>query len=177
MGFVYIQGVGILMILLPLVGAALVGYPPADKIPAVTQEIRNLPFLKTATIPNIAVNKVKLNSTDWSHDVNQCPNRNDWALTYDDGPTSETLRVLANLNDLKIKATFFVVGGRILESSNALASAYSQGHQIAMHGWSHAALTTLTNEQIVAEMYWTAKAIKEIIGVTPLYVRAPCTIY
>lgn len=37
----------------------------------------------------------------------------------------------------------------------------------SVHTWSHPYLTTLTNEQIVAELGWTAKAIKEITGVTP----------
>ena len=34
-------------------------------------------------------------------------------------------------------------------------------------------MTSLTNEQIVAELKWTEKAIFSIIGVTPLYWRPP----
>jgi len=47
------------------------------------------------------------------------------------------------------------------------------GHQLSVHTWSHPYLTTLTNEQIVAELGWTAKAIKEITGVTPNTMRPP----
>lgn len=43
----------------------------------------------------------------------------------------------------------------------------------AVHTWSHPALTTLTNEQIVAELGWTRKAIKDVAGVTPLLFRPP----
>lgn len=41
----------------------------------------------------------------------------------------------------------------------------------SVHTWSHPYLTTLTNEQIVAELGWTAKAIKEVTGVTPNTVK------
>ena len=34
-------------------------------------------------------------------------------------------------------------------------------------------MTTLTNAQIVAELGWTRKAIKSILGVTPLTMRPP----
>jgi len=46
-------------------------------------------------------------------------------------------------------------------------------HQIAVHTWSHPALTTLTNEQIIAELGWTKKIIKDVLGVTPNMMRPP----
>lgn len=47
------------------------------------------------------------------------------------------------------------------------------GHQIAGHTWAHPALTTLTNEQIIAELGWTRKVMNEILGVTPNMFRPP----
>lgn len=47
------------------------------------------------------------------------------------------------------------------------------GHEISVHTWSHRLLTTLTNEQIVAELAFTREAIKEVIGVTPTTMRPP----
>jgi len=38
---------------------------------------------------------------------------------------------------------------------------------IRQHTWSHTALTTQTNEQIVAELGWTREAIRQITGVSP----------
>jgi hypothetical protein len=35
----------------------------------------------------------------------------------------------------------------------------------------HAELTTISNEQIIAELKWTELAIKEVIGVTPRLMR------
>lgn len=39
--------------------------------------------------------------------------------------------------------------------------------------WSHHALTTLTNEQIVAEIKWTEKAILDATGLRVRYMRPP----
>lgn len=50
---------------------------------------------------------------------------------------------------------------------------YMTGHQLAVHTWSHPSLTTLTNEQIVAELGWTKKVIKDVTGVTPNTWRPP----
>lgn len=58
-----------------------------------------------------------------------------------------------------------------------LQSEYMAGHQISVHTWSHSALTTLTNEQIVAELGWTKKVIKDTIGVTPNTFRPPCEFF
>lgn len=34
-------------------------------------------------------------------------------------------------------------------------------------------MTTLTNEEVVAQLYWTQKAIKETMGITPKCWRPP----
>lgn len=54
-----------------------------------------------------------------------------------------------------------------------LQSEFIAGHQISVHTWSHPSLTTLTNEQIVAELGWTKQVIKDTIGVTPNTFRPP----
>jgi hypothetical protein len=48
-----------------------------------------------------------------------------------------------------------------------------QGNQISVHTWSHSALTTQSNEQIIAELGWTKKIIKDVLGVTPTTMRPP----
>jgi len=47
------------------------------------------------------------------------------------------------------------------------------GHQIGVHTWSHTPLTTQSNEQIIAELGWSKKVIKDILGVTPNTFRPP----
>ena len=46
-------------------------------------------------------------------------------------------------------------------------------HQLAVHTWSHPEMTTLTNEEIIAEFGWTKKIIKDVTGVTPTFWRPP----
>jgi peptidoglycan/xylan/chitin deacetylase (PgdA/CDA1 family) len=96
-----------------------------------------------------------------------------WGLTYDDGPSPYTPTLVNYLNSQNLKATFFVVGSRVVASPPLLQAMYSAGHQIAVHTWSHPALTTLSNEAIIAELGWTMKAIKEVLGVTPNQMRPP----
>jgi len=43
----------------------------------------------------------------------------------------------------------------------------------AVHTWSHPYLSTLSNEQIIAELGWTKKIIKDVLGVTPNMMRPP----
>jgi len=49
----------------------------------------------------------------------------------------------------------------------------NDGHHLCVHTWSHPAMTTQTNAQVVAELYWTLKAIKEATGVTSKCWRPP----
>ncbi|KAF9981444.1 chitin deacetylase [Mortierella antarctica] len=62
------------------------------------------------------------------------------------------------------KATFFIIGSRAVSYPATLKRAYTEGHQLGIHTWSHTPLTSLTNEQIVAELKWTEKAIFSVVG-------------
>jgi len=108
-----------------------------------------------------------------STDIESCKTKLDWGLTFDDGPAPFTPALLKKLKDNNLSATFFVVGSRVIERPTMVIDEYMSGHEVAVHTWSHASLTTLTNEQIVAELGWTRKAIKAAIGVTPTLMRPP----
>jgi peptidoglycan/xylan/chitin deacetylase (PgdA/CDA1 family) len=99
----------------------------------------------------------------------------DLMLSFDDGPSSgNTERVLSALSKYGIKATFFVLGSTVKQNPDVLLKIHKARHEIGIHTWSHSDLTLLSNEQILAELLWTAKAIKEVIGVTPSVLRPPC---
>lgn len=82
-------------------------------------------------------------------------------------------RLLKYLDEKDISATFFVVGSRVVEKPDILREEYMSGHEISVHTWSHRRLTTLTTEQIVAELGFTREAIKQVLGVTPTTMRPP----
>ncbi|KAJ7284458.1 hypothetical protein C8J57DRAFT_1447010 [Mycena rebaudengoi] len=106
-------------------------------------------------------------------DVTTCPDKLTLGLSYDDGPDTYTPDLLRYMHEKNIKSTFFVVGSRIISYPAMLQTEYMEGHQIAVHTWSHFPLTTLTNEQIIGELGWSKKVIKDVLGVTPTQFRPP----
>lgn len=59
-------------------------------------------------------------------------------LTFDDGPSENTISVLNTLKDKDVKATFFVVGGNILHGDQeTFRRIYDEGHAVAMHSLTH----------------------------------------
>lgn len=106
-------------------------------------------------------------------DITDCPNPMQWGLTYDDGPGFYTSNLLQYLDEQKLKSTFFVVGSRAVQFPRILQAQFMGEHQIAVHTWSHTPLTTQTNDEIIAELGWTKKIIKDILGLTPNMMRPP----
>ena len=106
-------------------------------------------------------------------DIDECQEKNHWGLTFDDGPANYTSNLLHYLDEVQLKATFFVVGSRVTAFPATLQAQYAGGHQIGVHTWSHKALTTLSNREIVAELGWTKKVIYDTLGVTPNMMRPP----
>jgi len=106
-------------------------------------------------------------------DITACPDKMTWGVSFDDGPSPYTQTLLDYLSTKDLLATFFVVGSRVIERPQVLLEEYMTGHELSVHTWSHRPLTSLTNAQIVAELGWTRKAIKHVLGVTPTTMRPP----
>lgn len=108
-----------------------------------------------------------------STDIVECPDKLTWGVSYDDGPSDYTADLLNFFDDQKLTSTFFIVGSRAISRPAILQAEYMAGHQLSTHTWSHPPLTTLTNEQIIAELGWTREAIRQITGVSPNTMRPP----
>ncbi|KAG0181805.1 hypothetical protein DFQ29_007033 [Apophysomyces sp. BC1021] len=112
-------------------------------------------------------------------DVKNCPQVGDWGLTYDDGPLGSDAGEWAEPNlynflaQHKQKASLFYIGSNVVTSPAAAQRALADGHTICVHTWSHPAMTSQTNEQVVAEFYWTLYALKEVLGITTKCWRPP----
>ncbi|EGF99006.1 family 4 carbohydrate esterase [Melampsora larici-populina 98AG31] len=174
-------------------------YPALDQVPPVDSDIVKqwVSKIDMSKAPNVSVNglngctnttfnaaSIAKSGSDgncWSTcsgcirdtDVTSCPNKGTWGASFDDGPSPYTPSLLQYLDQKKLKATFFVVGSRVISYPKVLQAEYMSSHQICLHTWSHTSLTTLTNEQIIAEFAWSMKAIKDVIGVTPNCARPP----
>ncbi len=58
-------------------------------------------------------------------------------LTFDDGPSKNTEKILDILDEYGVKATFFVVGKEEEIAQERLRLIYERGHTIGMHSYSH----------------------------------------
>ena len=59
-------------------------------------------------------------------------------LTFDDGPSSNTFEILDILDEMNVRATFFIVGSAITkEGEGALRRMINEGHTIGIHTYSH----------------------------------------
>ncbi|CAG8541437.1 9542_t:CDS:2 [Cetraspora pellucida] len=115
----------------------------------------------------------KPKATGLQADVSICPEPGTWGLTYDDGPNCSHTVFYDFLKGNNQKATMFFVGSNVANWPNEAQRALADGHHICVHTWSHQYMTTLTNEQALAELYYTKKIIKYVMGVTPLCWRPP----
>ncbi|KAH6566735.1 hypothetical protein BASA50_008609 [Batrachochytrium salamandrivorans] len=106
-------------------------------------------------------------------DKYECRNPLHWGLTYDDGPSPFSPPLIHYLATYNYKATFFALGGQVLQNPKVLQDIYAAGHEIGIHTWSHPHLTQISDEEIISEIYWTAKIIQETIGVVPKLMRPP----
>ncbi|CAE6432788.1 unnamed protein product [Rhizoctonia solani] len=173
-------------------------YPPIDKVPPTdSPEVQewiaevqaknpNIPLISQtkdgscAGDPELAKQGSESGNCWWTcggctrpTDITVCPDKMSWGLTYDDGPSPYTPKLLDYLDAQKLNATFYVVGSRVISRPEMVQYEYMKGHEVSVHTWSHHPLTTLTNEQIIAELGWTRKAIRDVTGVTPLTMRPP----
>lgn len=103
-------------------------------------------------------------------DLYTCPT-GQYAVTFDDGPSEFSPKLYDYLKSINVKTTFFMVGGQVLTHPDLVKRAYDDGHEIAMHTWSHTAMTTQSNEEIVAELKWNEQVIREVLGVSPKFFR------
>ena len=95
------------------------------------------------------------------------------ALTFDDGPGPDTMRILSALNRLRVPGTFFVIGRQLEGRERALRAIAAHGDEIGVHSWSHPDLTTLTPARVRSELVGTRNAIRRLAGVDPVLYRPP----
>ena len=58
-------------------------------------------------------------------------------LTFDDGPSIYTDKILDILDEYDVKATFFVVGKETETAAEAMKEIVARGHTLGMHSYSH----------------------------------------
>jgi peptidoglycan/xylan/chitin deacetylase (PgdA/CDA1 family) len=95
------------------------------------------------------------------------------ALTFDDGPSENTVGLLDVLGRNGARATFFVLGSAIERHPELLRAATAAGHEVANHSWSHPHFAELSDEEIRDELVRTAVLATAETGVRPRVLRCP----
>ncbi len=96
------------------------------------------------------------------------------AITFDDGPTPETIPVLALLKKYNAKATFFCIGRQVFQHPEILKETVAQGHSVGNHTYSHSHyMGFFSSKKIVEELADAASVIKESTGLQPTMYRPP----
>jgi peptidoglycan/xylan/chitin deacetylase (PgdA/CDA1 family) len=99
-------------------------------------------------------------------------------LTFDDGPVTladASPRLYDFIKQNNLRATHFMIGENILTAPAPFLTVFNdlQNH-IAVHTWSHRHMSTLTNEQLVADLGWCMQIIHDSTGGrVPAYWRPP----
>lgn len=100
------------------------------------------------------------------------PISNPIAITFDDGPDTETERLLDLLEAANAKATFFLQGNKVAGRASTVQRMHTLGMGIGNHAWDHPNLSTLTEAQIRTQLSDTSAAITNVTG-APVSIMRP----
>lgn len=95
------------------------------------------------------------------------------ALTFDDGPSSFTDRLLDCLEANNSKATFFMVGKEIDSFPDEVKRMEKLGCELGNHTYSHVDLTTLSPEDMSAEIAGVDEDLVKLVGHGATVLRPP----
>ncbi len=94
------------------------------------------------------------------------------AMTYDDGPSVYTKRLLNYYRNYGYKCTFFVIGQRF-GYANTLQREHDAGHQVASHTYAHDIVTRKTIDWCLDDWAKMTSGMQRIFGKAPVCMRAP----
>jgi peptidoglycan/xylan/chitin deacetylase (PgdA/CDA1 family) len=95
-------------------------------------------------------------------------------LTFDDGPTDNTLEIIKVLEKENVKATFFVIGELVEENSHILRQVQEQGHEICIHTYNHKKSIYSSKDEYIQDYNKAFKAVADVIGHEPSkFMRMP----
>lgn len=95
------------------------------------------------------------------------------ALTFDDGPSAHTQRLLDIFEKHGGKGTFFVLGNTLDNRKETLKRIAYEGHEIGNHSWSHRQFTNIDIDEVKDQIMMTRAKIYDITGVDCTVVRPP----
>lgn len=95
------------------------------------------------------------------------------SLTYDDGPSIHTPRLLDDLAQTGVTASFFVIGRLVERSPDTVRTAYSNGHDVGNHTWSHPDLRHIRSGAAREQIERATDVITAVLDARPTLFRPP----
>ena len=89
------------------------------------------------------------------------------ALTFDDGPTPFTDRLIDVLRDAGAQATFFRIGNKVAANPDGAKRVAEAGMEIGNHTWEHPNMTTIPARYVPEQLSKAQDAITAATGRTP----------
>ncbi|WP_116112195.1 polysaccharide deacetylase family protein [Austwickia chelonae] len=112
-------------------------------------------------------------STTKSYPQVDCATAKCVALTFDDGPSPETEKILDSLSSANVPGTFYMLGQSVSRAPHTVRRAASLGMSVGNHTWSHRNLALLSPEQQRNELKRTEDALAPLLGKKPTTMRPP----
>lgn len=113
--------------------------------------------------------------TDKHHQTSKKDNVNKRVyLTFDDGPSKNTEKILGILKEYDVHATFFVIGKEDDFSKSMYKRIVEEGHTLGMHSYSHKYNEIYQSKKAFFQDYRKIKKLLyEVTGQRPVYYRFP----
>ncbi|WP_058300655.1 polysaccharide deacetylase family protein [Gorillibacterium timonense] len=95
------------------------------------------------------------------------------ALTFDDGPSTHTQKIVDILTENKVAATFLFVGKNVERNPDAVTYASEHGMSIGNHSWDHSVLTKATPANQSKNLSMTSNLIESLTHASVTLFRPP----
>lgn len=96
------------------------------------------------------------------------------ALTFDDGPAAGRVpEIIAMLDDLDVRATFFLNGAPAETAPDAVTALAEAGHELGNHAWHHDRMVLMSPSRVRAEIDDTDAVLRAAGYEGPILFRPP----
>ena len=139
----FITGFLVFWTIFSIVAIVILGifsYSMYRKIKDLNSTVKTLAENKSSSSKRQAASEKDLETNDVETDIENLADESDIRkvyLTFDDGPSQNTGKILDILHDYNVKATFFVNGRTDDHSKKMYKRIVDEGHTIGMHSYTH----------------------------------------
>lgn len=117
----------------------------------------------------VAVRSQLLGATDWRGRTDTAS----VALTFDDGPSADTERILDVLGANNVRATFFMLGRQVELFPQTARRVAAEGHEIGNHSYSHPVYLLRGRDATRVQLERAQQIIAGVTGSEPRFARPP----